>query len=90
MSNQIFQFKHDLRAHDLAARLEGILNDVFLTKENIFIEWDTLDVQYVRPNLTENEAMVVLLYTKENHDKSIGINFEVIKHHCNTLFPFQG
>lgn len=87
MSNQTFQFKHDLRAHDLAKKLEGILSEVFLTKTKIFIEWDTLDVQYVRPDLTEDEAMKVLLYVKDNHDKGIGINFDVIKHQCSTLFP---
>lgn len=87
MSNHILKFKHDLRAHELATKLEEILNEGFLTKAKICIEWDTLDVQYVRPDLTENEAMDVLLYAKEHHDKTIGISFDLINNHCTTLFP---
>lgn len=44
----------------------------------IAITWHTEDVLNARPDLTEKQAMDVLLMIEKNHDATIGINWDVI------------
>lgn len=48
------------------------------TADEITITWHTDDVLSVRPDLTKDQALDVLLECKSRHDASVGINWEVI------------
>lgn len=47
-------------------------------KNTITISWHILDVQNVRPDLTDAQARDVLEALERNHDASIGVNWDVI------------
>lgn len=55
--------------------------------KSIIIEWDTSDVQEVRPDLSEDQAYQVLLTAKKEHDATTGINWDVLEGWANFLFP---
>ncbi|MHB1949558.1 MAG: hypothetical protein ACYCQI_15775 [Gammaproteobacteria bacterium] len=59
-----------------------------LVKE-IAIIWHIEDIQSIRPDLTDKQASVVLQRLKENHDASIGINWETIEVLSDILFPMN-
>ena len=56
-----------------------------LIKE-ITIVWAIDDVLEVRPYLSEAQASSVLFHLKNNHDATIGINWDVIGAVCDYLF----
>jgi hypothetical protein len=53
----------------------------------IKITWSIEDVQSVREDLTDEQCSEVLELLQDNHDASIGINWEVIEATCQELFP---
>jgi len=53
----------------------------------IAIAWWTRDVQEVRPDLTDEQANEVLYMCEHRHDASIGINWDVIIHTAEFMFP---
>lgn len=53
----------------------------------ISIVWHVEDVLHVRPDLTKEQAAVVLESLHDNHDATIGINWDVIECHAESLFP---
>ena len=53
----------------------------------IAIIWSAEDVQEVRPDLDEEQAMQVLESCKENHDANYGINWEVLRSAADSSFP---
>jgi len=50
-------------------------------------EWHIEDVQSVRPDLNDDQASDVLEITADNHDANYGINWDVLTHWANYLFP---
>jgi hypothetical protein len=48
--------------------------------------WHIEDVQSVRPDLTDGQAWEVLQAAKDNHDATIGINWDVLEFHADDLF----
>ena len=55
----------------------------------IAIVWSIGDVQSVRPDLTDAQAMQVLLRVQDKHDASIGVNWEVLEITADIMFPEQ-
>mgnify|MGYP006289045967 CR=1 FL=1 len=53
----------------------------------ITIKWFVDDVQDIRNDLNEQQCMEVLNMAKKEHDATIGINYEVLEHWANFLFP---
>jgi len=49
--------------------------------------WNTEDVQSLRPDLSDEQSMVVLDECMRRHDAEIGINWYVIGFHADNLFP---
>ena len=45
------------------------------------------DVQSVRPDLTDEQASLVLRHLEKNHDATIGINWDTIEAVADYLFP---
>ena len=52
----------------------------------VAIGWVIEDVQSVRPDLTDDQARQVLQAVERNHDATIGINWDVLDYHAETLF----
>jgi len=59
----------------------------FDAKRQIAVIWDIDDVQSIRRDLTEEQALAVLLEAKRKHDAELGINWDVLKARANELFP---
>lgn len=55
--------------------------------EEIAIKWHIDDVLNIRPDLTNYQASMVLINLKQNHDASVGINWETIETVADLLFP---
>lgn len=51
----------------------------FNPKKEVAIIWTVSDVQTVRPDLTDEEALSVLLKCKHKHDCDVGITWDVIR-----------
>ena len=49
--------------------------------------WHIDDVQTLRPDLTDEQSMQVLLECERHHDAGIGINWHVIELQAEELFP---
>ena len=48
-------------------------------KDEIAITWNIEDVKEIASDLTDNECRMVLYLAKDNHDATIGINWEVLE-----------
>jgi hypothetical protein len=59
----------------------------FNPDRQIAIIWDIDDVQSLRPDLDDNEAMQVLSAVDDKHDANIGINWDVIQFWADDLYP---
>ena len=55
--------------------------------KTISIVWSIEDVQAVREDLTDKQAVKVLKALKENHNAEVGINWDVIEVTADDLFP---
>ena len=51
------------------------------------LAWGILDIQAVRQDLTDEQAMSVLVYLKAWHDYKNGITDATIRTAANELFP---
>lgn len=60
---------------------------MFNPERQIAITWDIDDVKSVRPDLTDEECMAVLQEAKDNHDATIGINWDVLAAWAEELYP---
>jgi len=49
--------------------------------------WHIDDVRELRPDLTDEQYREVLEECDHRHDADIGINWEVIRVHADSLFP---
>ena len=54
--------------------------------ELIDLKWGIFDIQYVRQDLTNEQAMSVLVYLKAWHDYKNGITDATIRTAANELF----
>lgn len=62
------------------------MND-FDPNTQIAIIWDVDDVQVIRPDLSDEQAMEVLRHAKRYHDANMGINWDVLKVWADELYP---
>jgi hypothetical protein len=63
---------------------------IIIDDENeIMIKWHVDDVLNIRPDLTKDQALDVLLECKSRHDASVGINWDVIDITASKMFPEQ-
>jgi hypothetical protein len=69
-------WEHELDVHQLLAERQQIA-DI----------WGTEDVQSIRPDLTADQAWQVLLAVKRHHDAGIGIAWDVLEHHAESMYP---
>ncbi len=58
-----------------------------LNHDKISITWHVDDVRQRRPSLTKEQARAVLLAVKNNHNSSIGVNWEEIDYWIEDCFP---
>ena len=53
---------------------------------SIAVVWHVDDVLRVRPDLSREQAWIVLRHAHYRHDADIGINWEVLATHAESLF----
>ena len=53
----------------------------------IKVSWHIMDVQNIRPDLTNEQASEVLALADRRHDAEVGINWDVLRIHADTLYP---
>ena len=61
----------------------------FNSDKQIAIIWSIEDVHSVRPDLTDEQAFDVLQAVERRHDATIGVNWDTLSHHAESLFPAQ-
>ena len=54
---------------------------------SIAIVWCTDDVKHVRPDLTDTQCMEVLQRCSDEHDAMLGLSWDTIRIHAESLFP---
>jgi len=59
----------------------------FNPDRQIAIIWDIDDVQAVRPDLDDDQAMHVLCAVDNKHDATIGVNWNVLEFWAYELYP---
>ena len=57
--------------------------------KQISIVWSVEDVQSIRPDLSDEQAMEVLQEAKNRHDSSIGISWTTLEIWAQELFPLK-
>jgi hypothetical protein len=62
----------------------------FNPNTQIAIIWSITDVKEVRPDLTDEQAMDVLLRVESKHDANIGVNWDTLAYWANYLYPKKG
>ena len=75
--------------YDLAKDIGAVIAQEPIAETDISISWGILDVQHSRPDLSDEQAMEVLIFAKANHDSTVGINWDVLKTQANLLFPID-
>ena len=58
-----------------------------MTRTRFTIRWEIADVQRFRPDLSDEQAMQVLLLAYRKLDSSVGLNWTVLEIHAASLFP---
>ena len=53
----------------------------------IAIVWGIIDVQFVRPDLDDKEAMEVLTLAEDKHDANYGITWDILCDYAHSLYP---
>ena len=59
----------------------------FNPRKQIAIIWSIEDVQMIRPDLSDKQAMEVLEFIKNKHDATLGITWETLKIAAEHLYP---
>ena len=54
---------------------------------NVYIPWSVDDVKSVRPHLSDDQSMEILLIAKDKHDANEGINWSMLKFWADELYP---
>lgn len=68
------------------AEPEPGIHAILARRKEIAAVWGVEDVLEIRPDLTENQAWAVLEAAANDHDATIGINWDVLVSHADTLF----
>ena len=59
----------------------------YMQNRAISVVWDTGDVQQVRPDLNDEQALEVLHAVKHSHDANNGITWDTLEYAAERLFP---
>ncbi len=59
----------------------------FNPTRQIAIIWDIYDVQEIRPDLDDTQAMRILREADDTHDADYGITWEIIDKYAQQLYP---
>ena len=59
----------------------------FNPERQIAIIWDVEDVQMLRPDLDDYQAMTVLDAVQNEHDANIGVNWDLIQFWIDNIYP---
>jgi len=65
----------------------GEIYKLLAERNQIAIVWEVEDVQTLRPDLSDDQAWQVLEQAERRHDAGIGINWDVLEMHAETVFP---
>lgn len=65
------------------SRKEIIMNQ----KLQISIIWTVYDVQEVRPDLSNEQALEVLRIAEQKYDPNIGLNLSLLQQYADAAFP---
>ena len=60
----------------------------FNPERQIAIIWSIEDVQDIRPDLSDGQAMTVLLEIEKSHDSEYGVTWDTIENTANIFFPY--
>ncbi len=60
------------------------------SRGKVAIIWDVEDVQTVRDDLDDDQALEVLQEVEREHDASRGVNWDLIEDTAGHLFPDDG
>lgn len=63
------------------------MKTIQLADDEIAIIWSAEDVLSIREHLTPEQALEVLEQAEHQHDATIGINWDVLHHHADWMFP---
>ena len=61
-----------------------------MAEKTINIVWSTVDVQQVRPDLTDEQAWEVLQGVEHELDADMGVNWDTLRMVADELFPVKG
>ena len=61
-------------------------HQAYVEGENIAMLWSIEDINGLRPDLTDEQAMNVLITASENHDANVGVNWDVLHHWATDLY----
>lgn len=68
-------------------RQESALEKYLTSRGEIAIRWSVVDVLSVRPELSYEQAFVVLLECQDRHDPEVGFTWELIRLVAEDLYP---
>lgn len=63
------------------------MKTIEIADDEIAIIWSAEDVLSIRPDLTPDQALEVLDIAHDNHDASVGINWDVLGYHASWTYP---
>lgn len=63
------------------------VDKMLLNINSVAVPWSIEDIQYMRDDLSDNQAAKVLDHLKENHCNGTGINYHTIEETCQKLYP---
>jgi hypothetical protein len=83
-----FTSDENSRERLIEAAYEYVEQDHVLSfEDSISIEWCIDDVQSVRPDLDNEQAMQVLHAVKDDHDATIGVTWDTLEYAADHMFP---
>lgn len=69
-----------------AGRNSDYIDAILALRHQIAVIWSIEDVQEIRPDLTEEQAWDVLQETRRRHDATLGISWDTLEFHANSMF----
>jgi len=62
------------------------IHAILAERREIAITWSIEDVQFVRPDLTDDQAWQVLQQVNRHHDAELGVNWQTLECIAEDLF----
>lgn len=63
------------------------IHELLNKKRQIAHVWSIEDVQTLRPELSDDQAWEILQSVDSRKDATVGINWDVLQHHADEIFP---